>query len=487
MKTIGDSLPRRFKAKASGAITAGKPLIVEADGDVTQIAETAFAQLTGTESTFESAETNYTASCYDSTANKFVIAYQDQGNSQYGTAVVCTPAANGTMSFGTPVVFSSGSAFYIATTYDSNADKTLISYRRGSAGKSIVGTVSGTSISFGSSADFESAAAYYNASCFDSTNNKVVIAYRDQGDSNKGKAVVATISGTSVSFGTPVQFESGATSHIACEYDSANEKVLIAYEDEGNSSYGTAIVGTVSGTSISFGTAAVFLSSAIMQSMGICYSTVASKFVIAYPNDGDSGNGETRVATVSGTSVSFGTSVDFSTGSLGQTQVIALTYDVGADKINYFYSDSDDSNNGIVRQATLTGTDLGSFSTAAKWESSGSAIYISASYDTTLNISLVTYKNGANSNYGTANLVRPVAFNISNLTSENYIGIAEYAASDTETATVLIKGGVSTTQSSLTPGQTYFVQGDGTIGTSAGSPSVTAGTAVTSTKLIVKG
>ena len=61
------------------------------------------------------------------------------------------------------------------------------------------------------------------------------------------------------------------------------------------------------------------------------------------------------------------------------------------------------------------------------------------------------------------------------------------AAADTETATVLIKGGVSTTQSSLTPGQTYFVQTDGTIATSAGTPSVTAGTAVTSTKLIVKG
>ena len=92
---------------------------------------------------------------------------------------------------------------------------------------------------------------------------------------------------------------------------------------------------------------------------------------------------------------------------------------------------------------------------------------------------------------GADNYGRAIAFQNastpSNLTSENYIGIAEYASSDTETATVLIKGGVSTTQSSLTPGQTYFVQGDGTIGTSADSPSVTAGTAVTSTKLIVKG
>ena len=34
--------------------------------------------------------------------------------------------------------------------------------------------------------------------------------------------------------------------------------------------------------------------------------------------------------------------------------------------------------------------------------------------------------------------------NEGNLTSENYIGIAEYAAADTETATVLIKGGVIT-------------------------------------------
>jgi hypothetical protein len=74
-----------------------------------------------------------------------------------------------------------------------------------------------------------------------------------------------------------------------------------------------------------------------------------------------------------------------------------------------------------------------------------------------------------------------------NLSSENYIGIAEYAAADTETATILIKGGVSPDQSSLTPGQTYFVQTDGTISTTAGDPSVTAGTAVTSTKLIVKG
>ena len=33
---------------------------------------------------------------------------------------------------------------------------------------------------------------------FDSTNNKVVVAYRDGSDSDKGKARVGTVSGTSV-------------------------------------------------------------------------------------------------------------------------------------------------------------------------------------------------------------------------------------------------------------------------------------------------
>ena len=42
-------------------------------------------------------------------------------------------------------------------------------------------------------------------------NQKIVIAYRDNGNSNYGTAVVGTVSGTSISFGTPVVFESDGT------------------------------------------------------------------------------------------------------------------------------------------------------------------------------------------------------------------------------------------------------------------------------------
>jgi len=71
-----------------------------------------------------------------------------------------------------------------------------------------------------------------------------------------------------------------------------------------------------------------------------------------------------------------------------------------------------------------------------------------------------------------------------NLTAENYIGISDGAYSDGQTATIQVTGAVDDAQSSLTPGQAYYVQDDGTLGESG---SVFAGTAVAATKLIVKG
>ena len=63
------------------------------------------------------------------------------------------------------------------------------------------------------------------------------------------------------------------------------------------------------------------------------------------------------------------------------------------------------------------------------------------------------------------------------LTSENYIGISSGGqVASSSSATVDIIGTVSENQSGLTAGQSYYVQTDGTIGLTAGSPSVFAGT-----------
>tara|TARA_R100000657_G_C4671266_1_gene115805 strand:- start:4 stop:1446 length:1443 start_codon:yes stop_codon:yes gene_type:complete len=480
MKTLGDTLPRRFKAKASGSITAGKPLIVEADGDVTEISATGGGQDLGSAVVFESAGVRFLGSTFDSNENKIVIVYRDGGNSNYGTAVVGTVSGS-TISFGTPVVYNSANSSYNAATFDSNANKVVVAYRdagNSNRGTAIVGTVSGTSISFGSGEVFETGETYPIAATFDSSNNKVVIAYGDEGNSNYGKAIVGTVSGTSISFGSETTFNSGSTpgNQISASFDSNSNKVVITYRDGGNSSYGTAIVGTVSGTSISFGSETVF-DSIYIDNTSSTFDSSNNKIVVTYQRVSAT-DIYAAVGTVSGTSISFGTpvAVDTSAGSYS-----GVVFEGATNKVVVSFDDNL-SSNGQFRLGTVSGTSI-SFEGVVTFESVA-VDYISSTLDSNSNAAVIAYKDSGNSNYGTAVAFRAAT---SNLTSENYIGIAEYAAADTETATVFIKGGVSPDQSSLTPGQTYFVQTDGTIATSAGTPSVTAGTAVTSTKLIVKG
>ena len=82
-----------------------------------------------------------------------------------------------------------------------------------------VSEVSGTSESTGSEVGFETAQSYHILPIFDSSNNKVVIVYTDTGDSNHGKAIVGTVSGTSISFGTAVTFNAATTYQISGSFD----------------------------------------------------------------------------------------------------------------------------------------------------------------------------------------------------------------------------------------------------------------------------
>ena len=102
--------------------------------------------------------------------------------------------------------------------------------------QAVVGTVSGTSISFGSPVVFDSLGqTYFCSATFDSTNDKVIIAFRDDGNSNYGTLVVGTVSGTSISFGSKLVFESAEVDYLSLVYDSSNDRVVISYKDQGNS------------------------------------------------------------------------------------------------------------------------------------------------------------------------------------------------------------------------------------------------------------
>ena len=418
---------------------------------------------------FENANTSSISAAFDSNSNKVVIAYVDNGNSGHGTAIVGTVSGT-SISFGSPTVFEASlNVAGTSTTFDSNANKVVISFSDAAAGNygtAIVGTVSGTSISFGTPTVFESASTSQISSTFDSNLNKVVIAYRDNGNSVYGTAIVGTVSNTSISFGSATVFESAAVANPSAVFDSNSNKVVIAYGDAGNSDYGTAIVGTVSGTSISFGSAALFESAAVDNVAGT-FDSNSNKVVILYRDNGNNSNGTAIVATVSGTSISFGTAVVF---NVGNSYFFSAAFDSTTNQVVVTYT----INSGALGTAivgTVSGTSI-SFGSPSTYGNDASAVV----FDSNSNKMVIAYTDAASPYVGKA-LVFKSAFN----------NTVRGQVASGGAALVNTKGAINTNQTALTAGQSYFVQTDGTITTTAGTPSVFAGTAVSATKLIVKG
>lgn len=99
-----------------------------------------------------------------------------------------------------------------------------------------------------------------------------------------------------------------------------------------------------------------------------------------------------------------------------------------------------------------------------------------------------TIPNGATVVINTDGTVSIVTDNpSSNLTAENYIGIAAEAISNGSTGNIDIVGGVNSGQSGLIVGKKYYVQLDGSLAITPADPVVVAGTSVGTTKIIVKG
>ena len=471
---------------ADGAISDGDAVALTSAGKVKSVV----SEVNNDPVTWESAATRYSHTAYDTTNDKFVVVYRDEGNSDYGTAVVGTVASSSghPVTFGTPVVFESASSAYHNVVFDSNAEKFVISYRdagNSNYGTAIVGTVSGTSISFGTPAVFESAATQLMSMAFDPDNNKVGIFFQDVGSGGAGTGIVGTVSGTDISFGSATQFDT-ANSYIwnnGATYDTTANKFVVAYQDDGAAT-GQCVVATISGTSISFGTVATFLSGNRAFDVAAAYDATANKTVIAYRDANNGDYGTAIVGTVSGTDITFGSSAVFH------------AYDVNSDSINAAYVTNRgkviityDSNSAAISPAqsrgeylycTITGT-TPSFSDNLVF-STNSVNYSAAAYDPDNGVVLVVYEDDDDSDYGKAVVIDTAV--TTNYT--DFIGFASAAISDTATGTIDILGTVNESQSSLTVGSRYYMNNFAAL-TTTSIANREVGLALSATKMLVTG
>ena len=488
MSNLSDLLPAGASAKQITATDSGSgiaskaPVVMSASGTVSAISSSTTAAAVQTAVNFYSSAVDSTNLVWDSTNSKAVVFY----NRSSATYCKVGSLSGSTLTWGTETSVIAGATSQNAVCFDSTGNKIIYMYEDGTGTyytKAIVGTVSGTSITFGSSSTvWGNANNGYYAVIYDSTNNRIVFAARVW-SSYYGKAKVASLSGTTLTYGTEVTFESASTDSIGMCFDSTAGKVLIAYRDNGNSYYGTAIVGTVSGTSISFGTPAVYNSSdsGINQA---AHDPTANKNVIAYYGS-SAGYSFGVVATISGTSVSFGTPVNSSNSVTVSTNWdrAPVVYNAEIQKPVFLYQESASPYNLKYSIGTITGTAI-AFSDHTLI-GPYTKRYPAAVYDPATKQMITVFRQGS-PNVGNSYVFNQ-AYTTTNLTAQAFVGVADSAISASAAGSIIVQGGTVTGLSSLTAGSKYYVQPDGTFGTSAGDPSVNAGLAISTTSLLLNG
>ena len=458
MSNLSDLIPagasgKTIEAVATATIASKAPVILNSAGTVTEVSATTGTLAAGTAVQFTSGSAQSNSIAFDSSSNTVVLVTCDYGASGYGQAYVGTVSGT-TISYAAPVTFNSGFTSQTSTAFDSDSNKVVVAWRDDSSGDDgfcVVGTVSGTTISFGTENNFSGTnAARMTATSvvFDSNSNKIVICYSDQGNSYYPTAIVGTISGTTISFGTKVQGASSAAWEVSAVFDSTSNQVVMFYRDNGNSNYPTAVVATVSGTSISFGTAVV-AESVGSTTYGKCigYHPVADKVLVAYTDPSDA---SAAVGTVSGTSISFGTPVADFTGE--NANGFQITYESLFQTLVISYANSQ-SSRGEVIQATISGT-VPTFGTPITFETDNVSTErgIATCFDSSNNKVVTLFTNVTSSSDGEAVVITPGG-TLSNVTAANFLGIADAAISSAATGTVVVQGGTA----SMVADTTYTV------------------------------
>ena len=456
---------------SNGAIPTGSSVVLRSDGDVEVVTSTySTTVVAGTVVTYDtSGGTGYDKVAAQTTSNKVVVAYTDSGTSNHAAACVGTvnPADN-SITWGTRVIIDATASTFTDICYDENADKFVVSYIRSGDVYAAVGTISGTDITFGTPVAVSTAGEYDGTSCaYESSTNKVVIAY---GGSNM-LARVGTVSGTSISFGIESTVVSSYHYNPAITYDITNNKIVLAYNV--NAGDGKAIVGTISGTTISWGTAATF-ETGTAERITITYDSDTSQVLICWV-DTVATEGLVCTGAVSGTSITFGTAVFFDDESVIADRS-GISYGSGNKQFCIFYSNQSGSGATDTRLGTVSGTSI-TLGANIRLDTVTSGDWHSVGYNLVTNRFVGVYTQGAHKSY-------VIAATLATTNANEVFGVATTGVATATTVTITILGGTNANQSGMTAGDLQYINADGGI-SSTPSAYTKIGTALSATELLV--
>jgi hypothetical protein len=407
--------------------------------------------------------------------NKFVVIYRDivSGNN---IAKVCN--INGSsITFGSSSIFSNGTNTYISMA-SLDSTRFVLAYKPfgQTYGLVQIGTVEGTTIIFSSGSIFADGAANISrilVSSLDSS--KVVVAYRNPNASNYSYAIIGTVTGTNIIYGSSSIIVSEASYPSALSSLSATSFV-VSYRKTASDYEGDLKIGTISGTTITFGSAVTYDSVINTTSYFDNLATLNSlKFVITYADNGNSDRGTSKIGTISGTTITLGGATIFTTAATSGASNVVPGLPTSTFTDTKFVVGFVSGGSGSVRIGTVLGTGI-TYDNASSFNSS--TYYLGADNLNTTSF-IIVYTDLSNNGYGTA----LYAVGDPNLITDRISGILQASGSTGQSKPVSLFGENSTVHIGLIPGRLYYYNistKNGVVGT---SNDYLAGVALSTTEL----
>lgn len=489
---------------ASGAITAGKTLVLNADGTVSQIAQTGPSELIGsayTPANETDSDTGWMA--YNTTADQFMLnAVSTISSSSALRASVLSLDTNMAITETVAPTTVSGAQGVYSVEYSPTHDRVICHYQNTSPFYVGVNTIS---YSVANGLDIDSITnlntsnqPYGSTSFIDNNDATIASVYGTTTSTTTHKMRFGALTAgsdaslDSIAYGSEV--DTGVSSggltyhyyHTFIEFPVENYLMILKHEYASANDYRIRLsYGTTSGT----GTSTTYTESGEDNwSDTDRFDYQGGPFYSADLNRGIWFDGKhLRTLSMAGGSYAksalhtvqsaFPTTPGHDSCAIPGTNIVVVFAgdNANSDRLSYWVI--------TVTAGSTAATDT--FSTDGPHEISTDEVYygLGAAYSPDVDGFLVRMRlNGTGSKtYG----VR-VGRSSTNITATNFLGFAENTVADGATVTVQLPGAIAVpTQGSLTVGTTYYVNADGTIGTSNAGYGK-AGRAVSSTQLVVE-
>jgi hypothetical protein len=456
----------KIQATASGAITAGKPCVINTDGTVSQVTATAVGSLaTSSSGSFNTGANNCVT--YDTKRNRYYL-FRYATETQYGSYVyqIGTPNIAGSLSWSAPVViYHSGAvivnfASQILCSYDAFFDRVIFVYQHNALNcRAFSAACSDVGLAFANTATDVTSTFNLKTIVYDPVYAQHIMLCDVYSSYYITAKYIKLSTSDSFTQGNTATIDSSSSNYdwASIALDTANLRAIVTWKKDANNNVAVCTYGNLS-----------FTKNADQPISGATKPYVAfvssNKYVFSYNNASEFPT--FVIGTLSSNTMTYGTPVVLRSTNQSSywSPIVVLS------PTRFFTKLANFDHIGNISGTTITNAISVSSSNAAS-----SYQYEYAFSPTFQQVLYITIDP----------IYRYFPTSTTNLTQENYLGIALGTYSNAQTADIQIVGAVNTSQSGLTTALKYYADISGNISTVFSG--VYAGLASAATKLIVKG